>query len=253
MRANSLPALQGLAWLRSGYALWRGAMLPLTANAMTMVMCVLLGALVPLIGMALAVLLMLTFNVGMFVSCDYAARRRAIPPALLFRNFGANFRRLAWLAALTVVIDTLCLGLALLITDVPLSTLAAASLGSEQSAKTALMQMLPAAGLMLILRIPVIMATWFAPPLMALLGLGLGKALFFSLVAFWRNLGAMLVFLIGYGLICLAVSLVLSLLLQFAPYLGSLVSAPCLMVLAPVYYAGFYVSARDIFGEWPET
>ena len=51
MREGVFTARQGFVWFTRGFALWRSAFIPLTASAMTMFMCVMLGMLIPLINL----------------------------------------------------------------------------------------------------------------------------------------------------------------------------------------------------------
>jgi len=99
------------------------------------------------------------------------------------------------------------------------------------------------------LTIPVSLVFWHAPALMYWGKLPLGKALFFSTVASWRNLGAFTLF--GLGWIGVAVGLVL-----VNTLLASVLSAPMLisvlltmgaMWMASAFYASLYFSVVDCF------
>jgi len=100
---------------------------------------------------------------------------------------------------------------------------------------------------------PVLMAWWFAPVLAAWHRQPLAKALFFSFVACWINWRAFL----AYGAAVLlfggiAPALLLGLLAALLPGLGALISSLLIvfmaLVMAPVIFASFYASYRDIFG-----
>jgi uncharacterized membrane protein len=87
-----------------------------------------------------------------------------------------------------------------------------------------------------LLLIPVLMAFWFAPPLVALHGQAPFDALKMSYRGCLRNMGAFLV----YGL----VALVLCMLAAIPMMLGFL-------VLGPTLVASLYVACKDIFSSMP--
>jgi hypothetical protein len=99
------------------------------------------------------------------------------------------------------------------------------------------------------LTIPVSLIFWHTPALTYWAKLPLGKALFFSTIASWRNLGAFILF--GAGWLGVAVALIL-----FNTLLGSLLGAPMLMNvlvtvgamwMASAFYASLYFSVVDCF------
>ncbi|MBK7897997.1 MAG: hypothetical protein IPJ99_00995 [Betaproteobacteria bacterium] len=109
------------------------------------------------------------------------------------------------------------------------------------------------ATIVILLLAPVLMAYWFAPVLAAWHGLSVGKALFFSLMACWINWRAFLTYGIALALVAAVLpGVVLALLLLIFPgaanFLTALVTVPAMLVLAPIVFASFYVSYRDVFG-----
>jgi hypothetical protein len=105
----------------------------------------------------------------------------------------------------------------------------------------------------MLLMTPLMMAYWFAPVLAAWHRLPLGKSLFFSFIACWINWRAFLAFgaamLLLAGLIPGVLMGVLLLLLPGAPGLVmAVVMVPMALIIAPVIFASFYASYRDIFG-----
>jgi hypothetical protein len=109
------------------------------------------------------------------------------------------------------------------------------------------------ATIVILLLAPVLMAYWFAPVLAAWHGLSVGKALFFSLMACWINWRAFLTYGIALALVAAVLpGVVLAVLLLIFPgaanFLTALVTVPAMLVLAPIVFASFYVSYRDVFG-----
>jgi hypothetical protein len=99
---------------------------------------------------------------------------------------------------------------------------------------------------------PVLVLMWFAPILVAWHGLGPAKAMFGSVIACTRNLGAMLV----YGLTAMAASLAASIavvgllsMLISSRELLSLLVAPFGLVMMTIVQASFYPMYRSIFAE----
>lgn len=253
MQAGVFPARQGFIWFRCGFALWRTAFVPLTASVMTMYMCVMLGFLIPLANLLAIGLLQPALGVGLFVCCQAVAKGRKVLPGLLFRNLGRHLRSLVSLFVVRFIGDTACFFLAVLLTGISLDRMAMPAQLTEQGMEASLGQLLPLFGVFLVLRIPLKMATWYTAPLRTLRGMTLGKALFFSFFACWRNMLPLACFLFVYASLAVILpSLVLSLLAAVAPGLAQMLTIPVLMALTPIFYGGFYQSACDIFGEWPE-
>ena len=247
MQAHKRPARQGWIWLQAGFALWRSAPLALSAAAMTTVLCLFVAAIVPLGALALPVLLP-AFDVGMFLCCNAVANRQPLPPGLLFLRFGERLKQLLGLAAVRFLAVAISMFAGLALSGLSMAQLNPPENATEQAAAAYVAQVLPAMGWILLMRAPAEMATWFAAPLICLRRVPLLKALFFSFVACWRNLGALLVFLLSFVLIA---GFLPALLLGAAPALASVLIGALLMMLAPVFCGAFYASARDIFGEWP--
>ena len=98
---------------------------------------------------------------------------------------------------------------------------------------------------------PVIVTMWFAPMLAGWHGLDVGKAMFGSAVACWRNKGAFVIYGIVmacalFGVVALSSALIGSLLsTQVMP----LFAAPVVLALTTFVQATFYPMYRSIFAE----
>lgn len=90
---------------------------------------------------------------------------------------------------------------------------------------------------------------WHAPALVHWGELGVGKALFFSTVACWRNLGAFAVYGLAWGGVILAVGAAANLLaaLVAQPQLIALAAIPTGLLLSTVFYASLYFTVVDCF------
>ncbi|MEO8408988.1 MAG: BPSS1780 family membrane protein, partial [Propionivibrio sp.] len=104
----------------------------------------------------------------------------------------------------------------------------------------------------LTLFLPVMMAYWFAPVLVAWHNVSAGKALFFSFVACVRNWRAFLVYvlavvLVGALLPGLIVGVLGTLFAGGASVVSVALTVLITLVLLPTLYASFYISYRDVF------
>lgn len=250
MQAKAFPPLRGWVWLRAGFALWRMAPLPLTASAMSMLVCLMFAVALPYAGTALFNILLPVLSVGLFSCFQAVANRRMPSPTLIFSRFGERFKVLFSLGVVTLVSGFFCTLLARTLTGQGAEELAAQD---PQALQRMLEQMMPTLALSFLLYTPMAFAAWFAAPLMALRGVALHKALFFSFIACIRNFWALLVFMFLFCVLGgLLVGFILNMAAALAPPLASFLLAPIIMLLVPLFNAAFYVSARDIFGEWPD-
>jgi len=96
---------------------------------------------------------------------------------------------------------------------------------------------------------PLMMAYWFAPLLAGWGRLSAVKAMFFSLVACWRNWRSFLAYGIGLMLAVLIPGLLIGLLGLISPILGTLPAIALPAIFIPVVFASFYANASDVFGQ----
>ncbi len=255
MQARPHSALRGWVWLVAGLRLWRQSPLALTGAATFLSLGTLLLMTVPAIGQISLFLLQPALGVGMFLICMAVRAGRPAPPALLFGAFGARLPMLLGLGGLRMAWGVLATGLAMMFSGLDLSQSAnLATQAAQASAETT--TSLPAGSTafavwLLLLCLPMEVAGWFAAQLIALRQQPLMKALFFSLVACLRNFGALLVYLVSVSICLIALPMLVAAQIgALFPALGSLLLGPVLMVALPVFFAGFYCSAEDIFGSW---
>ena len=100
------------------------------------------------------------------------------------------------------------------------------------------------------IQLPVMMLFCYAAALSHWHGVTAGKALFFSVVALWKNMGAFTVFSLAWAAVTLVVSLVLT--LGFAVGgvgLLLLLAIPVTLVLSAMTLASVYFTFRDSFSE----
>lgn len=101
--------------------------------------------------------------------------------------------------------------------------------------------------------LPVALLMWYAPMLATWHGLPAGKALFFSIVAVWRNLGAFLVYGLGWLAIWMSCSFAILLIssLVGTANLAAVFALPLVMLVLTWMYCSVYPSYATVFVDGP--
>lgn len=251
MRAQTLPAAAGWRWVAEAYAIYRRNPAFLLLMVAGYWFTVLLLDVIPLIGVILASLVLPVLGVGVMNACRDLDSGEPVKPKILFSGFSQNPKPLMVLGGLYLAATLGILGLSALTDDGALMKfmLSGKPVDKDTLEKGGVLAPL----LVTTLLVPVVMAWWYAPLLVAWHRLSVPKALFFSLVACWLNWRAFVMY--GLALALYGVMLPATLLI-IASGLGSgataLVSAavtiPLFMVFMPLVFASFYVTYRDVFG-----
>ena len=243
MQINILPASAGLTWLREGMRLFGRQPVGLPAMVVVYLMMLLAPALLPIVGIAISGVLAPFASVGLLTACRDVAEGRMPTPMAFVQPFKPTPARQQMLrlgiinAILLLVVASLATVLA---PDPPAD-------GPPQS-----LQDLPlgALAVQLLLYLPVMALMWFAPVLTGWHAIAPGKAMFGSVVACWRNLGAMLIFGVAAGAFTLAISVVAVMLLTSltsSREVMSMILAPLALVLMSIVQASLYPMYRSVF------
>ena len=252
MRAQTLPAAAGWNWIPAGFLIFKRNPPMLSSLVVSYWFTVLLLNILPVIGSLAAALVVPGLSVGLM----QAARNldRGIPVGLqtLFGGLKENPRTLVGLGALNLACTMAIVALASQLDDGNLLKYMLANSKAERTLIEDADFTLPILFAMLLMT-PVMMAYWFAPVLAAWHRLPLGKSLFFSFIACWINWRAFLVFSVGLLLLAgIVPGVLMGILLMVLPGAPGLVMAavmvPMALVVAPIIFASFYASYRDIFG-----
>lgn len=253
MRAQNLPAAAGWQWLSGGFAIYRHNPLLFALQVMSYWFIVIFANLVPVLGMLLVSLINPALLVGLMLSARHLEQGKNISLRTLFEPLRGDYKPLLWLGGLYLLASLAVLGLSVLADGGNFLRFLLANDPAERAALAEGDFMLPmaviAAGML-----PVLMAWWFAPVLVAWHRQSVGKALFFSFMAYainWRpflvyTLALLLVAGILPGIALGVLGVILPTMLQ--PLLGALTLFAAIGVLAPTVFASFYVAYRDIFG-----
>ena len=199
MQVLTLPAKRGLGWLIDGFAIFRRkpALLGFLVLGYWLSMAVVSA--IPYVGQMISFILIPAFSVSLMNACRLIATDEEIPPQVLFSGFHRNLQTLFTLGAVYVVVTLVILGLAALFDGGLLfRMLVLGAIPDNEALNDS--SLFIAAQLTICLLIPVMMAFWFAPILVAWHDMSAGKSLFFSLIACARNWRAFLVYLLALSL-----------------------------------------------------
>lgn len=252
MRAQTVTSAAGWRWLFTGFAIFRRNPPIFALLVIIYWFTVVFLNILPVIGVVAASMVIPGLSVGLMQAARNIERGQPVNIQTLYGGLRENTRTLLALGGLYLVATLAVLGMSTIIDGGDLLRYMLASNRAERAALEDADFTLPALFVMVLL-IPVLMAWWFAPVLAAWHRLTLGRALFFSFVACWMNWRAF----IAYGAaVLIAVGVVpgvlLGLLLLLVPGAAGLLSALFMvlmaLVVAPVIFASFYASYRDIFG-----
>lgn len=247
MQAHILPARHGWHWVRDAFALWRRnpALLTFLVFGYWLVL-VLIGS-IPYLGQIAMSLAMPALSVGIYNGCRAIDEGRKVGPETLFSGFRQNLPEQLKLGALYFTGTLLILGI---ISVFDGGEMAALMLGKSQLKaddpnNDVLLGSLLAG---IALSTPLMMGYWFAPLLCAWGRISAPKAMFFSLVACWRNWRPFLYYACALmGVVTLA-ALALSLVALISPLLAALPGLILPLLFMPICFASFYTNAVDIFG-----
>jgi hypothetical protein len=255
MQALTLPARRGWRWLADGFAIFRRKQLMLSLAVLGYWMAMALISAFPFVGRFAAMLLIPVFSVSLMNACRVlesgAARPLAFAPPLLFSGFRKNSRTLLMLGVIYFLFTVGVFAAVALVDDGVLFRMVI--LGQPQQGHVLDSQAVQlAAQLALALFMPLMMAYWFAPVLVAWHDLPAAKSLFFSFIACLRNWRAFLVYgaavvVVGALLPGVLTGVIGAVLPTGGGVLSIMLTALIVLFLLPTLYASFYVSYRDVF------
>ena len=255
MKLHIVPASTGMAWVKLGIrTFWRQPMALAALFFMTMA-AMSLASLIPLIGPAVALMLLPSATLAMMVAAAQASQGRFPTPAVLlvaFRTGQQRLRDMLVLGALYAVGFLAVMGLSALLDGGQFASvyLGGATLTKEVAEDPAFQR---AMWLAMVLYMPLSLLFWHAPGLVHWHAVPPVKALFFSIVACVRNFGAFLVyglgwlgvFLLGGLVVALVSALLASAGLASAAAGGIMVGAALMM--AAMFFTSVVYTFRDCF------
>lgn len=250
MVVRTLPARAGLTWLADALRLYRRQPFAFTSLVILYTISVSLLAYVPLVGLPLAAVLVPFGTIGLTLAGREAEGGTMPMPTLMVEPFRNPQQRSA-LARLGLVNAGLVLMMVLLVSFLAADELANWKLVDGQLDRASAGQNFPWDAIVAaaIAYVPILMLTWFAPQLVAWHGQPVGKALFFSFFACWRNRWPFLMLAAALFALSFGVIFVVTQSLQMfgaSPQLASMLFAPVALILVSVGYATQYPIYRSL-------
>lgn len=246
--SQTIGIRDGWLWFSAGFARYRRNPILMMFWVMTYWTMLGLVGLMPVVGDVLVAALAPVLMVGVLAGCRELDRDLMPSFTVMFSGLGARLQPLMGLGLIHFALTIGALALtAFWDGGALLQYMARGTLGSPELPMPNPAEM-SATGLIvaLLAYVPVLLAFAYAPLLVAWRNFGLGKALFFSLVASWRawrGLIGFLAALVVFGILLpsLAMMLLVSLGLDDT-LVTSLVIVPIVAILAPTVVSGFYTS-----------
>lgn len=251
MKLNLVPARTGMTWVKLGVQTFFNQPLALTGLFFMFLAVFTVASFVPILGVLVALALVPAASLGLMAATEEATKGRFPMPAVLISAFRAGKDQGRSMLTLGAMYAALFIAMALVTVAIDGGGFAKVYLmGAPMNKDTVNAAGFQSAALVfMVLYAPFAMAFWHAPALVHWHGVSAGKSIFFSFIACWRNLGAMIVF----GLTWMAVMvacLMFVLMLTGAiggQELAGLVMVPTSLLLASMFFVSMFFSFRDSF------
>jgi uncharacterized membrane protein len=232
---RGVPAGNGWKWIAEGWGLFKRQPGAWIAIVVVLLVISIVAAFIPVIGSLAMMVLFPVFTAGIMMGCRAQDEGGELQFGHLFAGFRERFGSLAGVGAIYLVATMVIALVVGIVTGVGMMTMmgGGAAVGNDPAAAAgALTGILLAALVMLALMIPIIMAVWFAPALVAFEGRGAVDAMKESFTGCLRNIVPFLV----YGIVAMVLGIV-----------ASIPMALGWLVLGPVLAASMYTAYRDIY------
>lgn len=247
---GKLPANTGWVWVKEGFALFRKQPVEMSTLFLAYMFLMLAVGVLPLLGQILPLVLVPALSMAFMEACRNIEQGKKVYPSLLVTVFRTPaLKKLLVLGAFYLLAAVLALAASALIDGGVTWQVMSGSkeLNAEmiRNSNMSLAMMFAAA-----VYVPAAMAFWYAAPLIAWQGMGVGKAIFYSFFAVQRAGRAFLVYGLAWmGIGVLFPAIVSSFVaLVLAKGIAVLIALPLSLVLTIVMYCSFYPTYTWIFG-----
>lgn len=251
---EKLPAKTGWLWVTEGFALFRKQPAELSTLFFGYMFLMLALGIIPVIGQLMPLILVPLFSMSFMHACVYIETGKKVYPNLLLVGFRSPYvRNLIKLGTLYLLAAIIAIGASALIDGgvfvQAITGQIAIDTETVRNSNMTLAMMFSAA-----VYIPAAMAFWYAAPLIAWQGMGVGKAVFYSFFAVRRASKAFLIYGLAWvtiGMIFpVIVSSIFGMLLN-SPNASIFILLPISLVLTVIMYCSFYPSYTHLFGPAP--
>jgi uncharacterized membrane protein len=237
---NIVPMGNGALWVKQGFRLFKAY--PIMWAILTVIYFAILIPLssIPFLGPIVGSLIAPVFAAGMMFGCRAIDQHGELEINHLFAGFKKNTSQLISLGGMYML--AVLMVMMLVFSNVDQSMIESISTSGEVTPEQMAAFSTPLLMAMLLL-VPVLMAYWFAPTLVALNDLSAWEAIKLSFKASLKNTMPFLM----YGLVFTAIFMGLMTLVSVAGPLGFMVIFLALGVIVPLMMTTLYTSYRDIF------
>jgi hypothetical protein len=251
MKLNIVPARTGIQWVKLGIRTFFKRPLALASLFFMYAAGASLLSVVPYVGWVLALAIVPAATLGLMAATEDSATGHFPMPTVLLSAFRAGRERMRAMLVLGVLYAGACVAVALL-TNLLAGTPAGPAELDQQAVLSLHFQVTML--VTMVLYLPVALLFWHAPALVHWHGISPLKSLFFSMVACWRNAGALTLFGLGWGLVILAVGILLAALAVVTgqPEITAGAVLPLGLVVASMFSTSLYFTFRDSFVATPE-
>lgn len=235
-QGNFVPGGRGVAagrgwdWITSGWEIFKkqpGMWIGMVVVALVIFVVL---AIIPFIGSLALMVLYPVFGGGVLLGCRALDQGGQLELGHLFAGFKDKFGSLAAVGALNLAAQVVIMIIVMLITGVSMFSMMGG--GNQAPSAGAVLGMLLGGLIALALMVPVAMAVWFAPALVALNERGAVDALKESFAGCLKNIVPFLL----YGVV-----------LMIAGFIASIPILLGWLVLGPIVAGSIYASYRDIY------
>lgn len=248
MQAYKRTPSNGVSWVVQGFALWKRNPALITYLAFGYLLALVVLNTIPILGQVLAALLMPAFSLSVLNGLLAVHEGRKVGPDILVSGFKSDLHALITIGGLYLIGTLIALAITALLDG---GTLLRVMTGFQRLTEETMDTpgLFNAALLGVALTTPLMMAYWFAPMLAGWQKMSAPKAMFFSLVACWRNWPAFFLYSLGIFFVVIgAPSLLLLVVASVSPPLANVLAIPLPLVAIPIVFATFLPNALDIFG-----
>lgn len=254
MNITKQPAGRGLLWLSEGMRIMASQPIALFAMTFLSLALMLLPSIIPGLGTILSMAIQPAIYVGLMTAVRSAENGQTPNPRMLLTTFRAEsqgiWQPLLVLGAINATLSVVVFGAASLFFQADSLMTVPAIPGDDPTVQ--LTEVFWSIGVFAVLYTPVQMAMWYSPLFVAWHQTPVSKALFYSVVAVWRNKWAFTLLFAGWFAILFAVILLLQLAilgLGLGASIMSMLVAPLSLLLIAAAYCSFWVSYRDVIRE----
>lgn len=249
MQLRLVPPRQGVLWVRQGLQVFLRYPLPFTTLFLMFLFGAFMVVILPFVGVLALLVLLPGVTLSFMIATKQSLAGKLPMPGVFAEPFRSKSERTLGMIKLGVGYALASLAMMMIADWLDGGRFEALARGESGGEAMNDPLMLSAIAMRLGLTLPLTVLFWHAPALVHWCGVTAVKAVFFSLVACWRNKGAFTV----YGIVWAGAVLLFGVLtttlfsLLGLPQLVGLAALPAALVFSTVFYISLYFTFADCF------